>query len=529
MDGSVNREENNLIPTITLYTNTEKYDPVRYYAAYDIANWWQELGLDVEVVPMEFLDLINESQIPETEERGWHAFILGQSGRIERADPDMFIYTFYHNARFGYRDAEYEALADAQRRVSDSGTRQRIVFAAQEILARDVPFLTLYYRHVVQAYRYDRWEHMTALAGEGIFHEWLPFYIYPKHDDGLNSISDLPVVIASNHEPESLNPLTAATVWEWKILRMFYDKLARVNLFFQPEPWAAQEIIQVDSLTVDVILRDDMTFHDGYPVRPEDVVFSYNFIRDTQIRYLSTFIDPIQEVVLLEDGTIRFILKEPFSAFYAMTLAQIPILPEHLWAPLRETFTEEIPKEMGQYPLVGSGPLVFTDWEPGKWLRFKKNHNHFAAEDISIETLIYRLYPDVEDIFTALLNGEADITGVNLEPDMIPRALDDENIQVVQVPDIGFVYLGFNCSVPPFDDPVMRQAAVMAIDLDAIVEKYLNNYGDIGGAGQPISPGNRFWKNPHVTRYSFDIEQARGMLKAAGYSWDNQGRIYLRK
>lgn len=515
------------IPPLTLLTNTESYDPVRYHAAHQIADWWQRLGFEVEVVPMEFNDLTHAVRNFEPEEKRWDAFTMSWTGRVERADPDMFIYSIAHSSQAGirgnnyyeYRDLIYDGLAEAQRRTMNPDVRREVVYAAQEKLAQDVPYVTLFYRRVVQAYRQDRWENMTAMAGEGIYHEWLPFHARPL-DLETDEAVPLSLVIASNQEPSSLNPLTASTVWEWKLLRLMYDKLARVNQYFQPKPWAAREIRQVDDTTIDVVLREGMTFHDGSPVRPEDVVYTYHMMAEQGVTYFAAFLDPIGTVGLLRDGTIRFRLKEPYAAFITMTLAQIPILPEHLWQAYLDENDENAP-----IPLVGSGPLIFQFWEKEDQVIFRKHPDYFAASDVAFDQLIYRLYPDTEGVLQALISGEADMTGVNLEPEQLPLAEASEELRVIQVPDLGFHYLGFNCSRPPFDDVIMRQAAAMAIDLECLVATYLCGMGDVGGAGQPISTGNVFWKNPDVPQYPFDTVKAREMLQEAGYTWDEQGRI----
>ncbi|WP_283409213.1 ABC transporter substrate-binding protein [Anoxynatronum buryatiense] len=533
LPGSADRR----IPPLTLLTNTESYDPVRYHAAHQIAAWWRELGFEVEVIPMEFNELTYAVRNFDPEEKDWDAFTMSWTGRVERADPDMFIYSIAHSSQAGimgnnyceYRNEAYDALAEAQRRVMNPDVRREVVYAAQEKLAKDVPYVTLFYRRVVQAYRQDRWENMTAMAGEGLYHEWLPFHARPIDRQPLDE-EPMRLVIASNQEPSSLNPLTASTVWEWKLLRLMYDKLARVNQYFQPKPWAARDIRQVNDITIDVILREGMTFHDGQPVRPEDVVFTYNMMRERGVTYFAAFLDPIKEVVLLPDRTIRFRLKEPYAAFITMTLAQIPILPEHLWSEFLHEYEIAAPATPGAsenvpVPLVGSGPLFFETWDHGKQITFRKDPHYFAADDVALDELVYSLYPDTESLMQALLSGEADMTGVNLEPDQLPVAEAFAEIQVIQVPDLGFHYLGFNCSRPPFDDPVMRQAAAMAMDLEHLVSQYLNGMGDVGGAGQPISTGNVFWKNPTVTQYPFDITKAREMLQEAGYTWDEQDRI----
>lgn len=520
------------LPPLTLLTTTEDYDPARYQAAYQVAQWWEALGLTVEVVPLEFNELSNAVRNHYPEDKNWDAFMMSWTGRVERGDPDMFIYSISHSSQAGvmgnnyyeYNSPAYDALAEAQRRVADPEVRRYVVHEAQEVLARDIPFVTLYYRYVVQAYRNDLWENINTMTGEGLYHEWLPLHANPVRP-ASDQPSPVQMVIASNQEPDSLNPMTASTVWEWKLLRFMYDKLARVNQHFQPEPWAALEINQVDDLTVDVKLREDMHFHDDTPVEPEDVLFTFQYMKEHNISYFNAFLQPIDKVSLLRDGTIRFQLKEPYAPFVTMTLAQIPILPEHLWKHLLEEQGVEHPSQLQEVPLVGSGPLRFHSWEPGQVIRLDRYDDYFAAWDIDMESLFYRLYPDTEGVFQAIMSGEAHMTGVNLEPAFIERAKASEWVTLVQVPDIGFHYLGFNNHKPPFNDLAFREAATRAIDLEYLVKELLQGYGDPGGAGQPISTGNPFWKNPGVTTYPYDLATAREVLAAAGYSWDEAGRL----
>ena len=58
---------------------------------------------------------------------------------------------------------------------------------------------------------------------------------------------------------------------------MIYDRLLQVGPDSGIEPWAATAIKAVDSTTVDITLREGMTFHDGQPVTPADVKFTFDY------------------------------------------------------------------------------------------------------------------------------------------------------------------------------------------------------------------------------------------------------------
>jgi peptide/nickel transport system substrate-binding protein len=56
-----------------------------------------------------------------------------------------------------------------------------------------------------------------------------------------------------------------------------------------------------------------------------------------------------------------------------------------------------------------------------------------------------------------------------------------------------------------------------------ILEDFYNGYGNLGGS--VIAPANKFWTDPSIKPYPFDLEKAREILKEAGYRWDSQGRL----
>ncbi|OWZ83724.1 ABC transporter substrate-binding protein [Natranaerobius trueperi] len=517
-----------LVPEIRLVTSTADDNPIRNEAALLIEDWWGELGLEVDVQPQEFNSLVNRV-LSDPDNKDFEAYMLGWSGRVERSDPDMFLYSLYHSSQAidggnnssAFKSDEYDELASAQRREMDLDSRQEIVMDAQELLAKEVPDITMYYRDEIQGYNNERWGNLPSMAGEGIFNEQFPYEAKPLTDDKE-------FVIANSTNFDTFNPFAADTVYEWKFLRLVYDKLVRLDENFEPQPWAAKELEVKEDTVVDVVLRDDLEFHDDNPVRPEDVKFTFDYMIEEGLPYFDAFLRPIKGIELLEDNTIRFNLKEPYAPFITNTLGQIPILPEHIWADIMEEKNLDHPSQFtnDEY-VVGSGPFEFDNWERGEYIRLVKNEDYFKADEIDVEAIRYDKYGHSEGVFGALENKTADINENTFDPEYVSRAEDLEHLNVVYEPDIGFDYLGLNNSAEPFNDPSMRKAVAHAVNLEEIVDILLYGYGDIAGPGQPISTGNEMWRNDDVKEYPFDIDKAREILKDAGYEWDSQGRLYF--
>jgi len=171
------------------------------------------------------------------EDMDYDAYTIGWSGRVERLDPDMFIYSINHssNANPGgnnterYINPKFDALADAQRSEMDVTKRRELVWEAQRILAEDVPRVTTYSRANVQTYNKNRFTNLKNMSGEGLFNEWSPMVMEPLTDRRIP-------IVASNVNITNLNPFMARSVYDWRNLRLIYDKLVRLSVDVAPTP-----------------------------------------------------------------------------------------------------------------------------------------------------------------------------------------------------------------------------------------------------------------------------------------------------
>src|SRR5947199_4711318 len=74
----------------------------------------------------------------------------------------------------------------------------------------------------------------------------------------------------------NLNPFTATDADSWKVIRLVYDSLARIDpVTLLPAPWAAASW-SVSGSTLTVTMRSDLAFHDGSAETAADVIYSYN-------------------------------------------------------------------------------------------------------------------------------------------------------------------------------------------------------------------------------------------------------------
>lgn len=123
-------------------------------------------------------------------------------------------------------------------------------------------------------------------------------------------------------------------------------------------------------------LRDGITFSDGTPMTAQDVLFSYEQLRD---KGLSSFRSVIAQVVasaeVLDDRRIRFSFKPEYPVRDRIQSAgSLPVFS-------RADF-EANGRELGESsdkPFIGSGPYVFDSAEIGRTVSWKRNPDYWGA------------------------------------------------------------------------------------------------------------------------------------------------------
>lgn len=503
------------VPPVEILTTTEAYDPIRYESAYIIAEAWGALGLDVTVTPLEFRTLLDRFY----SEQNFQATILGWSGRVDRLDPQFYLGTLDSrqgglggNNPGGYANPAYDALFDAQSREFDINERQRLVHEAQELYMPDVPVVILFHRDEVVAYNNTAFDNMNAMAGEGLYSEWVPMEAQPLGERRT-------LRIGGPQEPDNVNPLASTSVWGWKWMRLYYDRLVRLSPDVEPVPWMAQSVEALDETTIQVVLREGLKWHDGEDLTASDVAFTFNYYMNSSYSYFDSYLAPVASVEATDDRTVVFSLSTPSAPFATISLSQIPILPEHIWGSI------ENPGDLtpDQIPTVGSGPFTFGRYNRGEIMSLGVFEDHFHADNIQVDGVEFIIYADAEGVFTGMQTGQVDMTAWRMEPGQIPLAEANEALTVVSVPDFGYFHFTFNLREAPFDDRAVRRALTMAMDRERMVNVLLDGRGEVGTT--VIAPVNAFWHNPFVERFEYDMDAARAELEAAGYSWDGEGRL----
>lgn len=512
------------IRTLTLLTRPQAAAPQEFQSAQLIAQEWRKLGLDVQVRAMPWEQLADEVWYNR---EAWDATAWQMVGRPERGDPDEIVFNLFHSSTaaegynfVGYNNPEYDQVVEAQRSETDRDARQALIHQAQEILDQDQPYLFLVYPKSTYAYRSDVWapESIVEQNGIGIKNTWTFINAEPVSDQRDMLLNSADVV-------QAINPLYISGAVDSWITELIWDRLLRVGPDGLPQTWAAESYEWVDETTIEVTLREGMTWHDGQPVTTDDVVFSFEAPRGEEVPMYKPFVSNIDKVEAVDERTVRFTLNQPSAAFLVTSLAKVNLVPRHVWEPILTDLAgspENAESHQEQVP-VGSGPFRFASWRSSEEVVLEANEEHFNAP--KMDRWILRIVPNAEAALGMLRSGElnflSDYTG---DPQVLLQTAEGSPIEVVSSTDIGFRFVGFNERRPPFDDAAFRRALSLAVNRNLIAQAAYSGFAV--PANSPVSVALPFWNNPEVNTPETGTELAKRILEEAGYTVGRGGRLH---
>ncbi len=263
-------------------------------------------------------------------------------------------------------------------------------------------------------------------------------------------------------------------------------------------------------------LRRGHKFANGDPVTAPAV--KYSFARMLQVPGIGKFgltkvlrIESAEQMVVVDDHTIRFDLKDPNPIFVpALTLNNFGIInPKEVEA--RKTEKDPQAREWMKVNSTGSGPYVLEGWKPGTELTFRANPHYWAGKP-TIERVIYKVVPSEQDRILLLKNDDVD-AAYNLSERNVVQLKGDRNITVTSFETVGKEFLFMNPDVKPFTDKRVRQAVNYAVNKDVVIKNVF--MGLALPLSSPIPKGMAHHKA--MPAYPYDPERAKKLLAEAGY------------
>ena len=270
-------------------------------------------------------------------------------------------------------------------------------------------------------------------------------------------------------------------------------------------------------------IRENAKFHNGKNVTADDVKWSFerSASKETASPVAETYLgdivglkdymegkaDSIKGLKVIDQQTIQITIDAPKPYFLAkLSYPTSYVLDRDVVTAGGRNWWLENP--------VGTGPFKLTEYKIGERIVLTRNDDyHLGPIDIhKIE-----MYLGGGQSMAMYENDEIDITGVGLFD--LERVLDKQEPLnkdlIIAPPGFSISYIGFNTTMPPFDDKKFRQALNHAIDKKMIAKDVLS---DLVVPAYRILPIGFPGRSENIDGLSYDQDLAKQLLKESKYS-----------
>jgi len=309
----------------------------------------------------------------------------------------------------------------------------------------------------------------------------------------------------------TLNPYTYVSGFPgWNLMMLQYDALMQFDLNGEPQPWLAETITPSADLTVwELTLAEGVTWHDGMPVTAADVEFTFKYFVDNAAGRFARDLKGVESVVVHGDLGLTVTLSGPNPSFELAVLADVPILPQHVW----ESIESPTDHAYDISTNIGSGPYMLTGFTEDQSYRFAANPDYFRGAP-EVDELVVVVFGDDSGPLAAIRSGEIDVIFERVSPEQIDLLDAQDPIDISQGPEFTTQMINFDTSKAPFSDLAVRQAMALAIDKSTVVDILYLGAATVGSPGW-VHPGKTVYNTDVVAQ--FDPAAANKLLDDAGY------------
>jgi len=276
----------------------------------------------------------------------------------------------------------------------------------------------------------------------GTFDTLNPFVIKGTPPSGIGEIFDT-LAVRSEDEPSSIYGLVAE------------------NIELAP-----------DKLSVLYTLRKEARFHDGTPMTPDDVVWTFEILRAKGQPHYRSYYGDVTKVEKEDERGIRFYFKSAENRELPQILGEMPVLSKAYWS------GRDFEKTTLDPPL-GSGPYKIESVDPGRSITYRRVADYWAADlpvnkgRYNVDVIRYDYYRDTTIALEAFKAGQYDvrseISSKNWATGYDSPALRAGLIKKEEIPNelpSGMQGFGYNLRRPLFQDPRVREALAYAFDFE---------------------------------------------------------------
>jgi len=302
------------------------------------------------------------------------------------------------------------------------------------------------------------------------------------------------------------------------------NALHGVNLIYEPleivspidgtfTPFLATGYKFTDPKTLVFTIREGVKWSDGTPFTAGDVVFTFNLLKKFPALDGNGVWQHMSAISATgSDVTITF--NSPNVPF-AATIAQTPMVPEHVWSTVSDPvkFTNAKP--------VGTGPFTLDTFAPTQYA-LKKNPSYWQAGNIVAQQVLFPAQASNQSTNQLDVSSGKFDWAYNFLPDVkTTYVARDPKHNIYWFPPGGAIGLYLNLTKAPYTDVNFRKALSLSLDRTTIANKAVNGYLGQASMSGLILPNLSKWLDPTLAnqgQVTPDPSAATAAFAKAGYT-----------
>lgn len=362
-----------------------------------IAEAARSIGLPVYAQPMDFNVMTNRIYTEIDGDRDFDMYALAWSlGRFP-----THLYSLFHSSfdvdgaqnNPGLRDPEYDKLAERVWTPRSLDEAMEAAYEAQEMLSFLQPYVPLYSRPYIDAFRIDRVTGFVPHLGFGAASSvsnsiWTPLNIRLVGQEQGGTVRWV-----LEQEPGNLNVLVGTSAYDARIFGLVYgpgliaaEPINNEDIAWEATAWEVGTWITPEGnegTKITFYLRDDVTWHDGVPFTAEDVKFTMDYLKAQRVPKYQASWQNYSHSEIIDPYTITVYFD---NVSYWHTYNVSGFLAKHIWENVEkfdefEPWKTPHPTVEGLTMMIGTGPFVFKEYVTGEYVRVERYEDFWAGLD----------------------------------------------------------------------------------------------------------------------------------------------------
>ncbi|WP_274423663.1 extracellular solute-binding protein [Chelativorans sp. YIM 93263] len=226
-------------------------------------------------------------------------------------------------------------------------------------------------------------------------------------------------------------------------------------------------------------INPEARWHDGTPITAEDVVWSFDTLKEVSPQHSQYFAN-VEEAVAVSEREVHFRFDQAGNRELPHIMGDLPVLPKHWWTGTNAEGDQRDIAAPTLEPPLGSGPYRIASFEPGSEIVWERVEDYWAADlpvnigRYNYDRRRYSYFVDDNAAFLAFTKGGIEDIRRELSS---RRWSQDYNFPAVEAGDVikreftaGSIHamqaFVFNMRKPHFDDPRVREALTLAYNFE---------------------------------------------------------------